>query len=102
MLHTSITRRFCRGRRSREDNELYRSNSFKFERFTREPQADECAGSQPKTDVDQWYPTGSEVFSSASNESKPRPLSISELKAGLAAESRAEIGVKIRSYEDQD
>ncbi|KAF9422480.1 hypothetical protein HW555_001878, partial [Spodoptera exigua] len=45
--HTSITRRFCRGRRSREDNELYRSNSFKFERFTREPPADEFAsGSQ--------------------------------------------------------
>ncbi|CAH4022578.1 unnamed protein product [Pieris brassicae] len=39
--HTSIARRFCRGRRSREDNELYRSNSFKFERFAREPPADE-------------------------------------------------------------
>ncbi|KAJ2949719.1 hypothetical protein O0L34_g15651 [Tuta absoluta] len=45
--HTSITRRFCRGRRNREDNELYRSNSFKFERFAREPPADEFAsGSQ--------------------------------------------------------
>lgn len=30
----AITRRLCRGRRS-EDNELYRSNSFKFERFVR-------------------------------------------------------------------
>ncbi|CAG4943929.1 unnamed protein product [Parnassius apollo] len=43
--HTSITRRFCRGRRSRDDNELYRSNSFKFERFTREPAADEFTSS---------------------------------------------------------
>lgn len=30
----AITKRFCRGRRT-EDNELYRSNSFKFERFVR-------------------------------------------------------------------
>uniref|UniRef100_A0A182PJC4 Uncharacterized protein n=1 Tax=Anopheles epiroticus TaxID=199890 RepID=A0A182PJC4_9DIPT len=29
-----ITRRLCRNRRG-EDNELYRSNSFKFERFER-------------------------------------------------------------------
>ncbi|VVC88178.1 unnamed protein product [Leptidea sinapis] len=39
--HTSLARRFCRGRRSRDDNELYRSNSFKFERFAREPPTDE-------------------------------------------------------------
>ena len=29
-----LTRRLCRNRR-RDDNELYRSNSFKFERFER-------------------------------------------------------------------
>ncbi|KAG6441625.1 hypothetical protein O3G_MSEX001906 [Manduca sexta] len=49
--HTSITRRFCRGRRSREDNELYRSNSFKFERFTREPPADEFASGSQGRDI---------------------------------------------------
>ncbi|KPJ09916.1 hypothetical protein RR48_05118 [Papilio machaon] len=43
--HTSIARRFCRGRRSRDDNELYRSNSFKFERFTREPAAEDLTSS---------------------------------------------------------
>ena len=30
-----LTRRLCRTRRRRDDNELYRSNSFKFERFDR-------------------------------------------------------------------
>lgn len=30
-----LTRRLCRTRRRRDDNELYRSNSFKFERFER-------------------------------------------------------------------
>nr|XP_029724136.1 uncharacterized protein LOC109407867 [Aedes albopictus] len=34
-----ITRRLCRNRRG-EDNELYRSNSFKFERFERKEQGE--------------------------------------------------------------
>uniref|UniRef100_A0A182T980 Uncharacterized protein n=1 Tax=Anopheles maculatus TaxID=74869 RepID=A0A182T980_9DIPT len=34
-----ITRRLCRNRRG-EDNELYRSNSFKFERFERKDPMD--------------------------------------------------------------
>lgn len=42
-----ITRRLCRNRR-REDNELYRSNSFKFERFERKEYLEELADTLQK------------------------------------------------------
>ncbi|XP_037931658.1 uncharacterized protein LOC119666452 [Teleopsis dalmanni] len=42
-----ITRRLCRNRR-REDNELYRSNSFKFERFERKECIEELSDSLQK------------------------------------------------------
>lgn len=42
-----ITRRLCRNRR-REDNELYRSNSFKFERFERKECLDELSNTLQK------------------------------------------------------
>ncbi|XP_055908363.1 uncharacterized protein LOC129943135 isoform X2 [Eupeodes corollae] len=42
-----ITRRLCRNRR-REDNELYRSNSFKFERFERKECNEEFADTLQK------------------------------------------------------
>ncbi|KAL9872020.1 SH2 domain-containing adapter heavyweight isoform 2-T5 [Glossina fuscipes fuscipes] len=42
-----ITRRLCRNRR-REDNELYRSNSFKFERFERKEYMEELADTLQK------------------------------------------------------
>ncbi|RVE47959.1 hypothetical protein evm_007367 [Chilo suppressalis] len=75
--HTSITRRFCRGRRSREDNELYRSNSFKFERFTREPPADEFAsGSQAALCADYSVPVDCVAAGPA-----PRPSSFHEISA---------------------
>ncbi|EDW26115.1 GL25357 [Drosophila persimilis] len=45
-----ITRRLCRNRR-REDNELYRSNSFKFERFERK----ECLQELSNTLQKQYY-----------------------------------------------
>ncbi|KAH8265117.1 hypothetical protein KR026_010563 [Drosophila bipectinata] len=42
-----ITRRLCRNRR-REDNELYRSNSFKFERFERKECLEELSNTLQK------------------------------------------------------
>ncbi|XP_046801461.1 uncharacterized protein LOC111677135 isoform X1 [Lucilia cuprina] len=42
-----ITRRLCRNRR-RDDNELYRSNSFKFERFERKEYLEELADTLQK------------------------------------------------------
>lgn len=42
-----ITRRLCRNRR-RDDNELYRSNSFKFERFERKEYIEELADTLQK------------------------------------------------------
>ncbi|KAI8034532.1 hypothetical protein M5D96_012719, partial [Drosophila gunungcola] len=42
-----ITRRLCRNRR-REDNELYRSNSFKFERFERKECLEELSNTLKK------------------------------------------------------
>lgn len=43
-----LTRRLCRTRRRRDDNELYRSNSFKFERFERKEGVAEGAGTLSK------------------------------------------------------
>ncbi|XP_050350404.1 uncharacterized protein LOC126773496 [Nymphalis io] len=75
--HTSITRRFCRGRRSREDNELYRSNSFKFERFAREQPADEFStGSQAALCADYSVPVDCVAAGPA-----PRPSSFHEISA---------------------
>ncbi|XP_061379416.1 uncharacterized protein LOC116768096 isoform X1 [Danaus plexippus] len=75
--HTSITRRFCRGRRSRDDNELYRSNSFKFERFAREQPADDFStGSQAALCADYSVPVDCVAAGPA-----PRPSSFHEISA---------------------
>ncbi|XP_063367821.1 uncharacterized protein LOC134656246 isoform X2 [Cydia amplana] len=72
--HTSVTWRFCRGRRSRDDNELYRSNSFKFERFSREQPADEFA-SQAALCAD--YSVPADCIAGPA----PRPSSFHEISA---------------------
>ncbi|XP_013169658.1 PREDICTED: uncharacterized protein LOC106119289 [Papilio xuthus] len=75
--HTSIARRFCRGRRSRDDNELYRSNSFKFERFTREPAAEDLSSSsQAALCADYSVPVDCVAAGPA-----PRPSSFHEISA---------------------
>lgn len=50
-----ITRRLCRNRSRIDDNELYRSNSFKFERFKRKDVAGENATNTMPRPVSQQF-----------------------------------------------
>ncbi|XP_063710085.1 tyrosine-protein kinase Fer isoform X3 [Culicoides brevitarsis] len=73
-----LTRRLCRNKKHSEDNELYRSNSFKFERFEKRDTTEE---DKNNIFVCEDYSLPLDYFKSCSSNLHPKQLSHSNIQS---------------------